>query len=472
LFILYPSLIQYELLPKFALYENRPTLLASLAIVASFVLRSLPLQAASKLFEPILSRLYPLLASNFGHARLATQYCFWIIVKELDQGKFSRQGIHYNPQSDSESNSSFTMSSFTSNELSLYNMFHHLETNEDAKKLRERQQIYFQHFHPLQRCTVKGIFYNQLDQHYFIPKPLLDQLSEIVRDHLTNIRGLYDQDYADATEGKQPGEPMSMLTAAQVWKKKNPEQKNREEEDEENNQSGATGGFQQKIEVNTLESLMELFDRALITQEQNQVNNQNTGGTFVGAEAAGELLDSDVIENTVLSLREIRSLERTDRHRFPFIFIASLLDKTPNFGALCRTSEIFNLESLCLPNKEIIQDWHFRRIAVTADRWQPMEVLAPQFEDIQQYINKKKQQGYTICAIEQTRDSVKLGEFEFPERVVCLLGAEKLGIPVEMLALVDYTIEIPQFGLVRSLNVHVSASMIAWEYVKQRTQKS
>lgn len=44
---------------------------------------------------------------------------------------------------------------------------------------------------------------------------------------------------------------------------------------------------------------------------------------------------------------------------------------------------------------------------------------------------------------------------------------EKEGIPANLLSLLDLTIEIPQSGVVRSLNVHVSGAVVVWEYFKQ-----
>ena len=48
-----------------------------------------------------------------------------------------------------------------------------------------------------------------------------------------------------------------------------------------------------------------------------------------------------------------------------------------------------------------------------------------------------------------------------------MLGKEKEGIPTDLLTLLDHVIEIPQYGMLRSLNVHVSGSLILWEYAKQ-----
>ena len=42
------------------------------------------------------------------------------------------------------------------------------------------------------------------------------------------------------------------------------------------------------------------------------------------------------------------------------------------------------------------------------------------------------------------------------------------GVPAELLAEVDACVEIPQRGLLRSLNVHVSAAIAVWELTRRR----
>ena len=42
-----------------------------------------------------------------------------------------------------------------------------------------------------------------------------------------------------------------------------------------------------------------------------------------------------------------------------------------------------------------------------------------------------------------------------------------LGIPVDLIQLLDECIEIPQVGIIRSLNVHISGAIMVWEYCKQ-----
>jgi tRNA guanosine-2'-O-methyltransferase len=69
--------------------------------------------------------------------------------------------------------------------------------------------------------------------------------------------------------------------------------------------------------------------------------------------------------------------------------------------------------------------------------------------------------------VEQTADSTPLPSFVFPRRACLVLGREKEGLPPELLALMDACVEIPQFGVVRSLNVHVSAAVTIYEFTRQ-----
>ena len=79
--------------------------------------------------------------------------------------------------------------------------------------------------------------------------------------------------------------------------------------------------------------------------------------------------------------------------------------------------------------------------------------------------------GYKLLGVEQTAKSQMLQKYKFPDKCVLLLGEEKTGIPIKYLRLLDDCVEIPQLGIVRSLNVHVSAAICLWEYTKQNSIK-
>lgn len=44
---------------------------------------------------------------------------------------------------------------------------------------------------------------------------------------------------------------------------------------------------------------------------------------------------------------------------------------------------------------------------------------------------------------------------------------ERAGVPCEVLQVLQTSVQIPQNGIVRSLNVHVSGALFVWEYTRQ-----
>ncbi|KAI5937470.1 putative methyltransferase TARBP1 [Manis javanica] len=148
------------------------------------------------------------------------------------------------------------------------------------------------------------------------------------------------------------------------------------------------------------------------------------------------------------------------------IVVASLIDKPTNLGGLCRTCEVFGASGLVLGNLQCIRDKQFQHLSVSAEQWLPLvEVKPPHLID---YLQEKKAEGYTIIGVEQTARSSDLTQFRFPEKSLLLLGNEREGIPAYLIQQLDVCVEIPQRGIIRSLNVHVSGALLIWEYTRQQ----
>ncbi|XP_037677137.1 probable methyltransferase TARBP1 isoform X3 [Choloepus didactylus] len=151
------------------------------------------------------------------------------------------------------------------------------------------------------------------------------------------------------------------------------------------------------------------------------------------------------------------------------IVVASLIDKPTNLGGLCRTCEIFGASVLVVGNLHYISDKQFQYLSVSAEQWLPLvEVKPPQLID---YLQQKKAEGYTIIGVEQTAKSLDLTQYCFPEKSLLLLGNEREGIPANLIQQLDVCVEIPQQGIIRSLNVHVSGALLIWEYTRQQLLK-
>ncbi|XP_046663534.1 LOW QUALITY PROTEIN: probable methyltransferase TARBP1 [Homalodisca vitripennis] len=152
------------------------------------------------------------------------------------------------------------------------------------------------------------------------------------------------------------------------------------------------------------------------------------------------------------------------------VVVASLIDKVPNLGGLARSCEIFAAHSLVVASLEHTQDKLFSTLSMSAEKHINIVEVKP--HDLAQYLKEKKKSGYTLVGAEQTASSVSLESFKFPRKCLLLLGNEKEGVPVTLLPLLDTCVEVPQLGLVRSLNVHVTGALFIWEYTKQYVANS
>ncbi|XP_046546005.1 probable methyltransferase TARBP1 isoform X2 [Haliotis rubra] len=180
------------------------------------------------------------------------------------------------------------------------------------------------------------------------------------------------------------------------------------------------------------------------------------------------------------------------------VLITSLIDKLPNLGGLCRTSEIFGVSEFIIGNLAFIEDRTFQSLSVTAHKWIPITEVPD--HRLQEFMQVKKRDGYTLVGAEQTANSVCLTQYKFPQKTLLLLGNEKEGIPVNLIQLLDACVtghhpleQCPrEWGIVgvgvrpaadggshsnllatlqiESNNIHVSGASLVWEYARPQME--
>ena len=172
----------------------------------------------------------------------------------------------------------------------------------------------------------------------------------------------------------------------------------------------------------------------------------------------------NIIELTNCSLREYREVEKLP--------VAILLDNVRsmyNVGAILRTADAFLLKEVilcgitgCPPHPEITKTalgaeesvkWIYKENAIEA-------------------VKEMQGEGWNICVLEQTHNSVKLQDF-IPERgkkYLLVAGNEVSGVDQNIIDLADTVLEIPQYGVKHSLNVSVSAGIALWQIISHMIQ--
>jgi tRNA G18 (ribose-2'-O)-methylase SpoU len=89
--------------------------------------------------------------------------------------------------------------------------------------------------------------------------------------------------------------------------------------------------------------------------------------------------------------------------------------------------------------------------------------------DISEAIETLKNEGYFICAIEQTEKTIALNRIsDLPsDRFALVFGNEVDGVNQKVIDTCDAVIEVPQFGTKHSLNVSVCGGVVMWEFAKR-----
>lgn len=182
----------------------------------------------------------------------------------------------------------------------------------------------------------------------------------------------------------------------------------------------------------------------------------------------------DGFDSMALALRDMaEDVDRagirtdTDANRRPpgLVVIASLVDKIPNLAGLARTCEVLGAEALVMADRDrTVSHKDFTAVSVTAEQWLPIRDVS--IAGLVPYLLRLRREGYTLVGLEQTRGAVDVNAFQFPRRTALVLGREREGIDADVLSVLDTCVVIEQKGMIRSLNVHVSASVAIAAYAR------
>ena len=173
--------------------------------------------------------------------------------------------------------------------------------------------------------------------------------------------------------------------------------------------------------------------------------------------------------NKKLKLWELeRVSEETfkNQKKFPVTVILNDIRSLNNIGSFFRTADAFNVEKIYLcgitanpPHRDI------QKTALGATE----TVVWEYRQSIVDLVKELKNDGMTICSIEQTEKTTFLQDVPNlrEERFALIFGNEVNGVDQDVINLSDYILEIPQFGTKHSLNVSVCAGVVLWEFTKK-----
>jgi tRNA G18 (ribose-2'-O)-methylase SpoU len=157
--------------------------------------------------------------------------------------------------------------------------------------------------------------------------------------------------------------------------------------------------------------------------------------------------------------RRQRRREEYRRGLRPMAIAAWNITKEHNVGSLIRTAHAVAAEEVVLVGE---RDWNFE-----AARTAELYTTITHIPDLDSFRSHLKVQSWNLVAVELDRRSVNLFDAEYPARPCFLLGAELGGVPDELLEEAKLVVQIPQWGLVPSLNLAVAGSIVLYDYLSK-----
>ncbi|MBN1413976.1 MAG: RNA methyltransferase [Bacteroidales bacterium] len=170
------------------------------------------------------------------------------------------------------------------------------------------------------------------------------------------------------------------------------------------------------------------------------------------------------LANAELNRKTVKEYKETPK--IPVVVILDNVRSLNNIGSVFRTCDAFMIEALylcgitaCPPHREI----HKTALGATES------VQWLYFGKTTEALVRLRTDGYILCAVEQTENSIMLHDFRpvLKQKYALIFGHEIHGVDQEVVDACDMSIEIPQTGTKHSINIAVSAGIVLWEVFRK-----
>lgn len=164
-------------------------------------------------------------------------------------------------------------------------------------------------------------------------------------------------------------------------------------------------------------------------------------------------------------LRDIDEQEVKDKlkniKRRPIFFILENIYDTYNIGGLFRLADGLAIEKMYLCGEmEIPPNSRIKKASIGTYKVVPWEYKKTASEAIMEI--RQAYPNIRVLAVEQDKKSVPYTGADYTSPIALILGNETSGVTRETLDLADSIVEIPMWGINKSLNVIVSAAIVSY----------
>ena len=159
-----------------------------------------------------------------------------------------------------------------------------------------------------------------------------------------------------------------------------------------------------------------------------------------------------------------RVVEKAGRE--PCVVILDGVQDPQNLGSILRTADAAGVDAVLIPKKEGVGlTPTVLRVSMGGGAHVPVAR-----ENIYPAVKLLKDEGFKLVAVDSSGSYI-LWEVDLTGALALILGGEGEGISPTLLDKCDSIVRIPMHGQVTSLNVGVSAALVLYERLRQRSAK-
>ncbi|MBI3109466.1 TrmH family RNA methyltransferase [Candidatus Daviesbacteria bacterium] len=147
------------------------------------------------------------------------------------------------------------------------------------------------------------------------------------------------------------------------------------------------------------------------------------------------------------------------------IVLDNVLD-TYNIGSIFRLADAVAAKKVYLCGEtETPPNHRIKKASINTTEWVEWQYFADAKTAISNL--KFKISNLMVVAIEQSTKSVQYDKFDYKMPICLVVGHETNGVSKEVLEMADAIVEIPMFGVNKSLNVMVSLGIVLYNVVSR-----
>ena len=148
-----------------------------------------------------------------------------------------------------------------------------------------------------------------------------------------------------------------------------------------------------------------------------------------------------------------------------YIILDNVLD-TYNIGSIFRLADAVAAKKIYLcGSTETPPNHRIKKASINTTEWVTWSYRETVIEALQEV--KSQNSKVKIIAVEQSKKSIPYDQFEYKLPICLIVGNETTGVSKEVLGMADGIVELPMFGINKSLNVMVSLGIVLYEVIEK-----